>query len=101
MFKKRRKEPKLIDNSPEYRPFSMVVMLICGIVISAIGAYLYLSNSNARGPNLPDKYGNGGGGILTLSGTSTIIIGFVILSFPAFILFKQKLKSGKNKKNKN
>lgn len=69
------------------RPFPLYGMLICGILIFIIGLYLHFTDTGATGRARP-RYG--GGGQITITGAGAIVLGVMILIFPAYQLIKQR-----------
>lgn len=84
MFKN--KEPE--NNYPQIRPFPLYAILVCGLIISAIGLYMMLVDQNATGIASAGRTGTGGGQTISINGISTLISGLGICIFPVYQLIK-------------
>ena len=73
----------------EYRKNPLVGMLVCGIIIIAIGIYLTISNELAIGRSFSKR---SFGGMNVISGSWAIVIGVALAAFPAYILIRNRRK---------
>ena len=88
MAKKNYKE----KDYPEYRPFPLYALLICGIMLSCIGLYLIITGQFAHGVTYPGRSGIGGGKPISINGVSALVIGLLICIFPIYQLKKNGKK---------
>jgi hypothetical protein len=89
---KKKEENNLKNDYPEFRPFPLYALLVCGAVLVFTGLYLIVNNEVATGITLPGRLGTGGSKPININGTSTLIIGFVVCVFPVFQLIKNSKK---------
>ena len=82
------------NDYPQYRPFPLYALLICGLIISSLGLYLIITAQNANGITFPGRSGIGGGKPISINGISALIIGLSICVFPIY----QLVKNNKRKK---
>ncbi len=85
---KKKKENNLENDYPEFRPFPLYALLVCGAVLVFTGLYLIVNNEAATGITLPGRSGIGGGKPISINGPSTLIIGLVVCVFPIYQLIK-------------
>ncbi len=68
----------------------MLVMLVCGIIVVLIGAYLTFSGQSAYGDMHGSKYQRGGP--IDLSGIGVIVVGLLVCSFPVYAFYKKDVE---------
>lgn len=95
---RRRKKIVTEEDNKEYeiRSSPLWGILICGVIIICIGAYLYLTENIATGTASSRGISNKGPQNVLLNGTSTIIVGMLFCAYPAYELIRKRI-SGKNK----
>ncbi|MEP7237441.1 MAG: hypothetical protein ABI685_06245 [Ferruginibacter sp.] len=76
------------NNYPQYRPFPLYAILICGLLIAIVGIYLIAVNQSANGTTFPGRMGTGGGKPISINGPAILIIGLLICIFPVYQLIK-------------
>ena len=75
------------DYLPQYRFMNLYVMLVCGLILLCIGAYLIYDNKYLNGPALtPRDIGR----TKTVTGPGALLLGAIICIFPTYQLIKQK-----------
>ena len=75
------------DNLPQYRSMNLYVILVCGLILLCIGAYLIYNNKYLNGPALtPRDIGR----TKTVTGPGALLLGALISIFPTYQLIKQK-----------
>ncbi|MBC7625917.1 hypothetical protein [Ferruginibacter sp.] len=81
------------NNYPQYQPFPLYVLLVCGIIISIVGLHLLITETVANGATFSGRLGRGGGNPISLSGQFTLAIGLIICVFPIYQLNKESKRS--------
>ena len=74
----------------EIRPLPLTVILICSVIIISAGIYLQITKSAARGMIGGARYTGNPGHLISLDGTSVIIIGVLMSSLPIYELLSQR-----------
>ena len=74
----------------EIRPLPLIMVLICSVIIIGAGIYLQITKSGARGMIGGGRYTGNPGHLISLDGTSVIIIGVLMSILPIYELVHQR-----------
>jgi hypothetical protein len=80
-----------IESYKQYRNSTLYMILTCGIILTMIGVYLYVSNRVPHGTTLPTRHVAGGKDIY-ITGITTMVLGVAISIFPIYQLIRKLSK---------